>query len=442
MKHDFLRLVDVSDQRDGVLWVDHLHLRIPLGSAITILGVEGSGKTSVGYLLAGKREPTGGRILWEEKSIGTDELQKITGYIGRQSRLLPNLSVWENLLVANSQSHVMFPIKTLKAQVHKLLCEFAMERWLMVPVTQIPASVQRQLLMLRAVLNGKKLIILSGGGRQETEAELAPILRVIQRLASRGISMLYTTDRLDLIASALDEIVIMRNGTNVKRFLRGTWNEVALEYLYAQPIQHSVQPPYATLYETQPMLQDRLFSVYGGSVVHIYNTENTNDTVFSYLNSLCQLWRVPAPVVLGTEEVNSGWIASMNVLDNMLLAAAPKLANTLGHVGVGKKKMLRQECEHAVQVSSEIWNRRPYQLTREERLRLQLFRYRLRGIRVIIANFNELDESDQAILLRCADSFLDKTCAMICVAAGAQEGWIWNNGMIQGGWGAYEDSKL
>lgn len=440
MKRDFLRLVNISDARDGVLWVDHVHLRIARGASIAILGVEGSGKTSLSHLLSGRRSPTGGCILHEEHPIGPAALQEITGYIGRHSRLLESVSVFENLILANNESRILIPINRLRNEVRKLLCTFSLEAWLMVPVSQIPFFVQRQLLMIRAVLSGKRLIVLAGGGRQESSEELQPILSVIQKLTERGIAVVYTTDRLDFIAGALDETVLMRNGANVKRFRRGEWDEShALAYLYAQPLHRTGLQRGMENAGRELLLQDRLFSVYGGSVVHIYNSEHTNQTVFSYIASLCQIWRVPDPVFLGTKEVDSGWISSMDVLDNMLLAAAPKLANMLGHVSAAKKNMLRQECERAVQVDTSIWARRPYQLTRSERIRLQLFRYRLRGIRVIVANFNELDETDQTTLLHCAETFLDCTCAMLCVTAGAHtEGWIWKNGMMQGGNYEYE----
>ncbi|MBQ7359574.1 MAG: ABC transporter ATP-binding protein [Lachnospiraceae bacterium] len=73
------------------------------GDCVAILGANGCGKTTLLSILAGLRMPKGGKLFLEERAVDTkakrDTYQRRVGYVPQESILIPELTVWDNLLL-------------------------------------------------------------------------------------------------------------------------------------------------------------------------------------------------------------------------------------------------------------------------------------------------------------------------------------------------------
>lgn len=80
-----------------------VNLEIEKGQCVGILGANGCGKSTLLSVLAGVRRPDGGSIFFQGKEMTGKQGQKVwksfAGYVPQEDFLLPELTVWDNLLL-------------------------------------------------------------------------------------------------------------------------------------------------------------------------------------------------------------------------------------------------------------------------------------------------------------------------------------------------------
>lgn len=73
------------------------------GECAAVLGVNGCGKSTLLSILAGVRKPKSGSIIYEGRTMTepykAKEFSKFVGYVPQDTILIPELTVWDNLLL-------------------------------------------------------------------------------------------------------------------------------------------------------------------------------------------------------------------------------------------------------------------------------------------------------------------------------------------------------
>jgi ATP-binding cassette subfamily B protein len=97
--------------------IEGLHLRIPACSYVAIIGMNGSGKSTVVSLLMRFYEPTEGRVEFDgtdARHISADSLRHTMGYVAQDTELM-NLSILENIRLGNPNASDAAIIDAAKA---------------------------------------------------------------------------------------------------------------------------------------------------------------------------------------------------------------------------------------------------------------------------------------------------------------------------------------
>ncbi|MGH8430290.1 MAG: ATP-binding cassette domain-containing protein, partial [Solimonas sp.] len=105
-----LEVRGLSKHFGGVRAVDGIDFAIRPGEVFGLIGPNGSGKSTTVNLICGLYEPTAGQILFDEKDIApVPTHRRLSLGLARtfqNIRLFANLTVWENLWMAeNAPSH-------------------------------------------------------------------------------------------------------------------------------------------------------------------------------------------------------------------------------------------------------------------------------------------------------------------------------------------------
>src|ERR1700685_4772556 len=86
--------------------IKHIHLRVPSGQSVAIMGASGSGKSTLLGLLAGLDSPTAGEVLIDGTEISRlpeDKLAEVRGqklgFVFQSFQLIPTLTALENVLL-------------------------------------------------------------------------------------------------------------------------------------------------------------------------------------------------------------------------------------------------------------------------------------------------------------------------------------------------------
>lgn len=69
------------------------------GQCVGIVGANGCGKSTLFHILSGLRRADGGTVFFDGRAAGGKLFLQYTGYVPQESNLIPELTVWDNLLI-------------------------------------------------------------------------------------------------------------------------------------------------------------------------------------------------------------------------------------------------------------------------------------------------------------------------------------------------------
>ncbi|MFC7474068.1 ATP-binding cassette domain-containing protein [Dankookia sp. GCM10030260] len=192
----------------------NLELEIGPGEVVAIVGPSGSGKSTLLRLLMGILRPNGGGVYLDGHATSQWDRQELARHVG----YLPQDSLLSRATVAEVVARLETPDMTevieaaqragAHATVVGLPCGYA------TPLTggwELSMGQRHRLALARALYGRPRLLVLdelAGSLDPEGEAEVARLLR---RLKAEGVSIVFTTHRPNLLATA-DRVLAIRQG--------------------------------------------------------------------------------------------------------------------------------------------------------------------------------------------------------------------------------------
>ncbi len=201
-------------------------LDIFAGEVVALLGENGAGKSTISGIIAGATPPTSGQMTWQgaayTPSSPRDAIDHGIGLIHQELRLLPHLSIAENVYVGR------YPMRLGKVDRRKMIADASeqLQRLgLHIPATRRVAGLstanQQLIEIAKALALNARLLVLdeptaSLGG---TEVEL--LFQQVEKLRAEGVGIIYISHRLEEIRRIADRIVVLRDGEKVREFDKG-----------------------------------------------------------------------------------------------------------------------------------------------------------------------------------------------------------------------------
>lgn len=135
-------------------------LAVDDGEFVSIVGPSGSGKTTLLYVLGGLEDYTSGSVLLfnrELKNYQSHEKAQIRageiGYVFQFYNLVPNLTVYENVLLAG-----VFANRSKKDDIINVLNQVGMSDYLSYYPHQISGGMQQRVAIARCLIKDPKII--------------------------------------------------------------------------------------------------------------------------------------------------------------------------------------------------------------------------------------------------------------------------------------------
>jgi cell division transport system ATP-binding protein len=190
-------------------------LSIEKGQFVFLTGPSGAGKTTLLKLLFREEEPSEGQILIDHQNVtrlhtrGVARLRRRIGLVFQEFRLLPRLSVVEN--VALAAQVVGVPRREAQIKAVRLLRELGLEKSQAKPL-MLSAGEQQRVAIARALINEPRLIL-----ADEPTGNLDPglaeeIMRIFVKLREAGTTLIVASHNLDLIKRYGSRILSLRQG--------------------------------------------------------------------------------------------------------------------------------------------------------------------------------------------------------------------------------------
>ena len=233
LSHSFGALRAVSD----------LDLDVREGEIVSLIGPNGSGKTTTINLVSGVYRPSAGRIALDGAELTGLAPEAIAGRgvmrTFQNIRVFPQMSVLDNLLVGG---HARLPVGPLGAvlrtprvrRAEREAVERAKELMAIFgdrllprcdhPVTSLSYANRRRTEICRALMGQPRLLLLDEPAAGMNPYETLELVGQVRAICERGVNVLLIEHHMQMVMEISDRVVVMDHGI---RIAHGTPAEVA-----------------------------------------------------------------------------------------------------------------------------------------------------------------------------------------------------------------------
>ncbi|MDX6201799.1 MAG: galactofuranose transport system ATP-binding protein [Frankiales bacterium] len=213
-----LEAKDVSKSFPGVRALDHVSLAIAPGEVHALVGENGAGKSTLIKLLTGVYQLDEGQLLHRGKQVafGNPRAAQLAGIstIYQEVNLVPQQSGARNLYLGREPRNRLglIDFKKMNSDAKALLRDFQIDADVEAPVSSLGLGAQQMISVARAIALDANVVIMDEPTSSLETREVETLFRLIDRLKSAGVAMIYVSHRLDELYRICDRVTVLRDG--------------------------------------------------------------------------------------------------------------------------------------------------------------------------------------------------------------------------------------
>ncbi|KRF42339.1 sugar ABC transporter ATP-binding protein [Paenibacillus sp. Soil787] len=201
----------------GVKALSDVSFRLFQGEIHALMGQNGAGKSTLIKVLTGVHAIDEGRIWLDDKEIRAEsplEAQELgISTVYQEVNLCTNLTVSENIFIGREPMRRGFiDWKEMNRRSHELLKRLNIEIDPSRLLGSYSVAIQQMVAIARALNVSAKVLILDEPTSSLDTNEVQELFKVMRKLKSEGLAILFVTHFLDQVFEMSDRITILRNG--------------------------------------------------------------------------------------------------------------------------------------------------------------------------------------------------------------------------------------
>jgi ribose transport system ATP-binding protein len=214
----WLQVDAVTKVYGGVVALDQASLETTAGEIHGLVGANGAGKSTLVKLLTGLVAPTQGQVLVDGTPLALarpkESLRAGIAAVPQELTVAPSMSVAENVMLGHEPRGRLRLLgrRELRRRSAALLEHLDLGLPADAVVGSLPLVEQRLVMIARALSHDARLVIFDEPTATVSPREVELLLRTIRGLASRGVTVLYVSHRLDEIEELCDRVTVLRDG--------------------------------------------------------------------------------------------------------------------------------------------------------------------------------------------------------------------------------------
>ncbi|MFC7441161.1 sugar ABC transporter ATP-binding protein [Laceyella putida] len=226
--HEFvLEMKQISKEFPGVKALDEVTLQVRPGTVHALMGENGAGKSTLMKCLFGIYKPDAGEIVVDGEKVqihnSKDALTHGISMIHQELHPVPYRNVMENLWLGRFPTKRVGFIpfvdhKRMEQATWELFKEIEMDIDPRAIVGHLSVSKVQMIEIAKAVSFQSKIIVMDEPTSSLTRTEVEQLFRIIRKLKSRGVAIIYISHKMEEILQISDDVTIMRDGKKI-----GTW---------------------------------------------------------------------------------------------------------------------------------------------------------------------------------------------------------------------------
>ena len=188
-------------------------MKVGRGEIVSLLGRNGSGRSTTLKSIMGLVRPTGGRVLLEGKNVAGKRAFRIAcsgiAYVPEEREIFANVTVAENMRIGVQRPREGVPNWTID-QMYAFFPQLKERR--NTAAGMLSGGEQQMLTMCRSLLGNPRVILID----EPTEG-LAPkivevVTAMIREIRKRGVSVLLVEQKLTIAMRVSDRVYVMGHG--------------------------------------------------------------------------------------------------------------------------------------------------------------------------------------------------------------------------------------
>jgi len=209
-------------------------LELRAGEVHALVGENGAGKSTLMKILAGVYQPDDGEILMDGSPVHFERpgaaLARGIAMIYQELSLALHLTVAENIMLGREPLRVSWLKLINRADLNdgarRLLLENGFQLDPAAPLKQLSAADKQLVEITRATAEARRVIVMDEPTSSLTAQEVIELFKLIHRLKSRGLAIIYISHRLEELEHIADRLTILRDGRVVHS---GGWGELSTD---------------------------------------------------------------------------------------------------------------------------------------------------------------------------------------------------------------------
>jgi ABC-2 type transport system ATP-binding protein len=207
-----LRLDKVTKRYNDFVAVDEVSFQVEPGTIFGMLGPNGAGKTSTIRIITTITGPDSGQVFFNDQLLNKNHPAQM-GYLPEERGLYKKMKVGEHLIY-------LAQLKGLSAQDAAKKCKIMLDRfealeWWNKKVEELSKGMQQKIQFIATIVHDPVLIILDEPFTGLDPINSNMIQEEIYRLRDKGVTILFSTHRMEQVEEMCENIILINKGKNI-----------------------------------------------------------------------------------------------------------------------------------------------------------------------------------------------------------------------------------
>ncbi|SFD96696.1 cell division ATP-binding protein FtsE [Lentibacillus persicus] len=212
---------------NGVTALNGVNINIDQGEFVYVVGPSGAGKSTFIRLIYREVKPTDGSIVVNDTDLSTLKERKVpflrrdVGVVFQDFKLLPKLSVYEN--IAFALEVIEESPRNIRTRVMDVLELVGLKNKARFIPDELSGGEQQRVSIARAIVNQPKIVIAdepTGNLDPETSWE---IMRIFEEVNAKGTTLIMATHSKEIVNTVKKRVIAVEDGLIVRDEHRGEY---------------------------------------------------------------------------------------------------------------------------------------------------------------------------------------------------------------------------
>jgi branched-chain amino acid transport system ATP-binding protein len=206
----------VSRHFGGIQAVDDVSFALKEGEIVALIGPNGAGKTTVVNLMTGVHRATSGRIRFRGDDVTAQRpFEAARRGLARTFQIVqpfPRMSVLENVAAGALFGGAQSDVATAMAVAREQLEFTGLARLADQPASTLTLAGRKRLELAKSMAMRPKVLMLDEVNAGLNASEIDDALRLIRRIAERGVTILVIEHLMKVVLSLAQRVLVLHHG--------------------------------------------------------------------------------------------------------------------------------------------------------------------------------------------------------------------------------------